>query len=101
MTKRQAIRECKKLWRAVLDGRAKDKDEALDLFEFEKYTYGCPFCEYSIRKGVLIGSLPEACQSMNVCPLVQQTGWHCFYANKRAYDTHPKDFAAIIMALKD
>lgn len=97
-SKRQAIRDCKKLWRKVAEGKARDKYDALFLYpQFYKYKNECPFCEYVKQKG-FIGFHPTECVKPNICPLVQQTGHNCLYAD---FITQPKEFEKIILALKE
>jgi hypothetical protein len=55
VTKRQAIRDCKKIWRLVAEGKAKDKYDALnqlpDLYMKYKTEHNyCPLCTYASGK---------------------------------------------------
>ena len=109
LTKRQAIRECKRLWRLVAEGKAKDKNEALEIYpEFKTYAHTCPFCAYV--SGIVgideatKGFRPIWCNASRFCPLVEQTGYRCFYNEEDDwldYLYEPEAFASVIMALKE
>lgn len=54
LTKRQAIRECKKLWREIKKSGCKTKNDFLKTLVGKKwlvknYIFNCPLCEYSTR----------------------------------------------------
>lgn len=98
MNKRQAIRDCKKLWRPVAEGKARNKPQALELHpEFHRCNGACPFCDYSLTSAEKKGIRTLHCQE---CPLAQQTGWDCF-EEWMDYRHYPQEFASVIMALKD
>ena len=103
LTKRQAIRECKRLWRTVLEGEAKEKYEALCFHpKFFEYENMCPLCEYTQQLINHPVGVYQKCRAENICPLVQQTGAACFGEDCVAdYLDNPQLFAAVIMALKE
>jgi len=91
LTKKQAIAECKEVWKLVADGKAKDKDAALKLLEesnpllYEKiinYQDTCPLCE---------------CGGCDRCPYYEKYNLSCeSYPN---YNQNPLEFAQNIMKL--
>jgi len=74
MNKRQAIKECKELWREIEESGL-SKTEFLRTPADEKwvnkdYWGDCPLCEYSQSK--------EGMATCNHCPLVTQYGKNCY-----------------------
>lgn len=101
ITKRQAIRECKKAWRLVLTGKAKDKGDILDTPEFQhflNYAASCPLCEYTSGRKRADGEEKDCEKS---CPLYTQLGHGCVYPSAAGYYLHPLAFAKEVMKLKD
>ena len=91
MTKREAIRECKRLWKEI--GKfGKDKDDFLESPAGEKwldkdYQNDCPLCEYARGKG---------CE---FCPLYTQYDKGCYELNFEA--NPPTQFIKAVMGLKE
>lgn len=75
MTKREAIRECKRLWKEI---EKSNKTKAVffispegEEWRAKDYFYDCPLCEYGRGKSYLG-------RDCDKCPLVQQYKVDCF-----------------------
>lgn len=96
MSYRQAVRDCKKLWRPVAEGVVQNKYVALKLHpEFKELRHECPFCHYALNK-----TAERAILFCRECPLFQQTGWDCMH-DWVNFGDRPQEFASVIMALKE
>ncbi len=90
MTKREAIRECKKLWKEIeKSGLTKEGFFATAMsnkWRVKSYHSECPLCQYSkVIKGV--GCRP--------CPLTEQYDKSCFELGYFKDTRHSKFFTAI------
>jgi len=100
VTKRQAIRDCKKIWKLVAEGKATDKFDALRQLPDILYKYfdfaQCPLCAYAYNKEG--AETPSACRKY--CPYYLTYKAYCtsFYCS---YTGNPIAFAKRILALKD
>ncbi len=109
VTKRQAIRDCKKIWKLVANGQAKSKFDALKKLPEMYNKYGiehsyCPLCTYTEQFE------NRANQSCTLhCPFCIQYGYYCTGIGTgsklpdRLYDysANPVSFAKKILALKE
>lgn len=100
ITKREAIRASKRIWRLVLTGDVKDKRGAIRRLRLrDVYRFDCPLCHYA---------RPDEGYDCSECPLVEQTGGGCL-GNRSICIPHglfdhirePQEFASLIMALKE
>ena len=89
ITKHDAIRQCKEIWKLVLDGQARDKYEACIKAGY-RYRYLCPLCDYDAQFGS---------NNCDKCPLVTQLHTECMSIGTHFYN-NPKAFAALVMKLK-
>ncbi len=99
VTKRQSIRDCKKIWKPVAEGKAKTKEEALSLMpdlkiKYSDY-YSCPLCAYVIAKSGDIRY--EDCSLY--CSYYLTYEKYC--EDYPSYDDNPVLFAQHIMKLKE
>ena len=78
LSKREAIRECKRKYRTLLSNELTEREKETYLEDLEiKYEWGCPLCQYELdHRGTHFGSLdsPDKCA---YCPLVLQFGGQC------------------------
>ena len=86
LTKREAIRECKRFWKAVVkSGLDKHRfiysNEERREWKSKGYRNDCPLCQYTW------GSKKSSCYKS--CPLVLQYEEHCIHMK---YDTDPNFF---------
>jgi len=93
VTKKQAIADCKTIWKLVLDKNLLSKREALNLLpEMDnKYPYeGCPLCSYVDQF-----SHYEACTRH--CPYYAKYNRKCW--DYPSYEENPQEFAKLVMEL--
>jgi hypothetical protein len=90
ITKREAIRLSKKMWRLVLTGEAKDKSDAQDKSGVK---YHCALCTYERQ-------FQYDKKECSHCPLVVQLHTSCSTL-KHHYMYQPVKFAKLVVKLKD
>jgi hypothetical protein len=78
--KREAIRECKRLWKAIEKSGLSKVDflNTIDgeIFKDKNYRAGCPLCDYSMQKGIgFLTYRSKDCKKY--CPLIEQYGHGC------------------------
>lgn len=75
MTKKQAIKDCKELWKAIeKSGLSKSdflRSEEGEVYDDRNYFGGCPLCEYTRVRD------PENFPSCSTCPLVTKYSKRC------------------------
>lgn len=98
LTKRQAIRECKKLWKEIKkSGLSKNQflcSEEGAKWRNKGYWASCPLCEYAIRA--------DGRGRCDRCPLVLQYGRKCDELGYSLFgDLVPPEFFTYIKDLKE
>jgi hypothetical protein len=95
LSRRQAVRDCKKVWRLVYYGKVANKLEALRLLPHlrEKYRLhaGCPLCALTTLSVVTC---------LQACPYATKYGVNCMDVSCD-YQVNHKEFAARIMKIKE
>ena len=106
MTKREAIRECKRMWKEIVKSGLSKRDflyETADGKEWldKRYHSNCPLCEYIWAKD----EDSKNWQCRRYCPLylqykpVRQDSWgYCFVMG---YPDNPKGFYEYVRGLKE
>lgn len=93
ITKREAIRECKKIWKLVVDCKAENKYDAFEILYGDRYinkwALDCPLCEY-------VDNFDGRCTK---CPLVVQLGGSCGFLGYNGQSGN-RGFAKLVMKLK-
>jgi hypothetical protein len=90
ITKAQAIKNCKKIWKLVLEGKANTRDEAIDLL-LDGNIHACPLCAYDMQFN----------RNCSHCPLITQLHLIKGCCNEEVnYHCHPVEFAKQVMKLK-
>ncbi len=95
MTKREAIRECKRLGREI-EKSGLSKDEFLQsgvgrVWVNKGYDLNCPLCEYTLGRG----------ECKERCPLYRQYGNGCYGMGFNDTDCSPPEWFEAIRNLKD
>ena len=93
LSRNEAIRDAKAIWRLVLEGNAETKYEALNQLpqiKAKKYRDSCPLCAY--------GESMNRVHVCSVCPYKRQFTYCTSYPS---YNIEPRLFAKNIMALKE
>lgn len=97
LTKREAIRECKRKYRA--------KEGGLSIPpRFNEYKWGCPLCEYVVQNTGKTPYLNESGKSKNGCcigcPIVKQYRHSCDHKGT-SFRRNPHEFARLVFGLKE
>lgn len=101
LTKKQAIAECKEVWKPVAEGEAHSKDEALYLLKqnnrelylkISDYYHQCPLCQYKRQ-------FDEDMEDCGDCPYYQRYEYWCDDEEFSSYITAPQAFAQNVMKL--
>ena len=93
MTKREAIRECKRMWKEIVkSGLSKYgflSTQAGEKWRDKGYRVDCPLCQYA---------WVSSHGNCNSCPLKVQYGRFCISLD---YETDPKGFYEYVKGLKE
>jgi hypothetical protein len=96
ISEEEAIRLCKIIWQTVVEGKAKNKGEAISILRRDirpqvlDMKFECPLCEYTINKA----TTSAHCY---LCPYKLKYGIDC--VDEPSYRNHPVVFAKRIMEL--
>jgi len=99
ITRKEAIIDCKTIWKLVADGIVDNKQEALYLLPTLHHKYfdssSCPLCAYSTQFEHRSFS-----SCIDHCPYYEQYGEYCQDTLGVDWLLTPKEFAQRIMNLK-
>lgn len=91
LTRQEAIRECKRLWKPSLKNPSLRKKDLLELYpKAKQYREGCPLCEYVSQQITINCRL--------YCPLYVQFRKGC---GELCFSTDAGAFARKVMKLKE
>lgn len=105
LTKREAIRECKRLWKEIEESGLSKREffttREGSYWRTKGYRADCPLCEYTLQRGLHRKEELGRTLCESYCPLCKQYGDHCLDLGFKGHDKHEPRFIEAIMKLKE